>query len=189
MIRKILASVILVTALGSFAALGVYSAFSKTTQNDNNRISAGTVDISDNDANAALYSVVPANGAKPGDFDEHCIKVTYTGTLPANVKMYRGAITGLGSYVNLKIYKGTGNAFDCTGFSDTNGGTPIYDNTLGGFGTTFGGGLALTNAGGSATWAQNDAVTYKIRGTLMDDNLAQGGDTGLHSFFWEAQNT
>jgi hypothetical protein len=175
-----------VAALGSFAALGVYSAFSKTTQNDNNRITAGTVDISDNDANAALYSVIPANGAKPGDFDEHCIKVTYTGSLPSTVKMYRGAITGLGSYVNLKITKGTGAQWNCGDFA---GATSLFDNTLGSFGTTFAGGLALTNAGGSATWSQNDAVTYKIRGTLMDDNLAQGGDTGLHSFFWEAQNT
>src|SRR3954453_5103327 len=155
MIRKILASVILVTALGSFAALGVYSAFSKTTQNDNNRISAGTVDISDNDANAALYSVVPANGAKPGDFQEHCIKVTYTGTLPSNVKVYRGTISGLGSYVNVKITKGTGASFDCSDFS---GSTSVFDNTLGSIGTDFTGGTSLTNAGGSTTWAQNDAV-------------------------------
>jgi hypothetical protein len=186
MIRKILASVTVVAAVGSFAALGVYSAFSKTTQNDNNRIAAGTVDISDNDANSALYSVVPASGAKPGDYDEHCIKVTYTGTLPANVKLYRGSISGLGSYVNVKVTKGTGSQFNCSDFS---GSTTVLDTTLGAVGTDWTGGTALTNAGGSATWAQNDTVTYKIRGTLMDDNLAQGGDTGLHSFFWEARNT
>ena len=123
MTRKILASVAVVAALGSFSAVGVYSAFTKTTENDNNRIQAGTVNISDNDANAALYSVVPANGAKPGDFDEHCIKVTYTGSLPSNVKLYRTAVGALGTYVNLKIYKGTGSNFACSDFADTNGGT------------------------------------------------------------------
>ena len=186
MIRKLLASTMVVTTLGSFAALGVYSAFSSTTQNDNNRIKAGTVAISDNDANAALYSVVPANGAKPGDYDEHCIKVTYTGSLPSTVKLYRSAVGTLGTYVNLKITKGTGSAFDCSDFS---GSTSLFDNTLSSFGTAWASGLALTNASNSATWSQNDTVTYKIRGTLMDDNNAQGGDTNLHTFTWEAQNS
>ena len=80
MIRKLLASVAVVSALGSFAALGVYSAFSNTTTNDNNRIQAGTVTIGDNDANAAIYSIT---GAKPTDYQEKCIKVTYSGSLPA----------------------------------------------------------------------------------------------------------
>ena len=188
MIRKLLASTMVVTTLGSFAALGVYSAFSSTTQNDNNRIKAGTVAISDNDANAALYSVVPANGAKPGDFDEHCIKVTYTGSLPSTVKLYRSAVGALGTYVNLKITKGTvGSNFNCSDFGGTT--SVVFDNTLSSFGTDFSSGLALTNASNSASWSQNDTVTYKIRGTLMDDNNAQGGDTNLHTFTWEAQNS
>jgi hypothetical protein len=187
MIRKLLASVAVVAGLGSFAALGVYSAFSNTTTNDNNRIQAGTVVIGDNDANAALYSIT--SGAKPGDYQEHCIKVTYSGSLPANVKVYRSTVGALGPYVQVKVYKGTGNAFDCTGFTDTNGGTPIIDTTLSSLGTNWAGGTQLTNASGSNTWSQNDAVTYRIRGTLNDDNSAQGLDTNLHTFTWEAQNT
>jgi hypothetical protein len=186
MIRKMLASAAVVGALGSFAAAGVYSAFSSTTQNDNNRVKAGSVTIADNDATASLYSFgTTGAGAKPNDFDEHCIKVTYSGSLPSTVKMYRTAVGALGTYVNLKITNGTGSAFDCSDFS---GSTSLYDNTLSGFGATFGTGLALTNAAGNAAWSQNDAVTYKIRGTLMDDNNAQGGDTNTHTFTWEAQS-
>ena len=187
--RKVAATVALVGALGGMASFGVYSAFTATTQNDGNRVQTGSVAIGDNDASAALYSLTPANGAKPGDFAEKCIKVTYSGSLPSNVKLYRGAVGALGTYVNIKIYKGTGNAFDCTGFTDTNGGTPIFDNTLSSFGTTYAAGLSLTNASGAAAWAQNDAVTYKVRATVIDDPLAQNGDTNLHSFTWEARNT
>ena len=185
MIRKMLASTAVVAAVGSFAAVGVYSAFSATTQNDNNRIKTGTVVIGDNDS-SPLYSVgTTGNGAKPGDFEEHCIKVTYTGTLPSTVKMYRTAITGLGSYVTVTITKGTGDAYNCSDFS---GSTSVYNSSLGGFAVDWTGGLALTDAGGSAVWDTNDAVTYKIRGTLDDNNLAQNGDTGTHSFVWEARN-
>ena len=187
--RRIAASVALVAALGGLASVGVYSAFTATTQNDGNRIQTGSVTIADNDASAALYSLTPANGAKPGDYAEHCIKVTYSGSLPSNVVLYRGTVGTLGQYVNLKVWKGTGNAFDCTGFTDTNGGTPIFDGTLSSLGTTYGAGLSLTNGSGAAAWAQNDAVTYKVRATVLDDPAAQAGDTNLHGFTWEARNT
>jgi len=186
MLRKILITIGIVGVLGAVGGFGAYSAFTATTTNDNNTFASGSVQISDNDANVEIYSVA---AAKPGDFEEACVKVTYTGTLPANVKLSRGTVGALGAYVNLKVYKGTGNAMNCTGFADTNGGTPLFDNTLTSMGTDWTGGLALTNASGSATWSQNDTVTYRIRGTLIDDANAQNKSTGLHSFTWEARNT
>jgi hypothetical protein len=188
-LRKILLSLAVVGVVGAVAGAGAYSAFSKTTSNDNNTITAGTVTIGDNDANAAAYSLPTA---KPGDSAQKCIKVTFTGNLPSTVKLYRSAFVGstaLESNVDLTITKGTGVATDC---SDFVAGTAVYATAaLGSFsGTSFANGIALTNQTGSATWSANDAVTYRITGTLQAaaPSTVQGLTTGTHSFVWEAQN-
>jgi hypothetical protein len=184
--RKFLTSLLVVGALGGAAAFGAFSAFSDTTSNPGNSFAAGSVTISDNDSGTALYNV---SGKKPGDYAERCIKVTYTGSLPSTVKLYRSTFTGgtgLDSYIDLAITKGTGNQGDCSDFS---GSTSVYSGTLNAMGIDFTGGVSLTNAGGSTTWNQNDAVTYKVRATLQDNNSANGKVTGTHSFTWEAQNT
>jgi len=183
--RKILLTLVVVGAAGALASVGVFSAFSSTTSNPGNAFSAGTVTISDNDSDAAVYN---ASNQKPGDSAERCIKVTYGGSLPSSVKLYRSAFSGgsgLDDYIDLSITKGTGNAFDC---SDFGGGTSVYSNELKTFASSYGTGVAVTNAGGSATWNQNDAVTYRIRATLQDDDAAQGLTAGTHSFTWEARN-
>ena len=184
--RKLLISLLVVGALGGAAAFGAFSAFSSTTSNPGNSFAAGSVTIGDNDSGTALYNV---SGKKPGDFAERCIKVTYSGSLPANVKLYRSTFTsgtGLDSYIDLSITRGTGDQGDCSDFS---GSTSVYSGTLNTLGTDFTGGVSLTNGSGNATWAQNDAVTYKVRATLQDNNSANGKVTGTHSFTWEAQNT
>ena len=83
--RKVLLSLLVVGAIGSVVALGAFSAFSSTTSNDNNNFTAGTVTIADNDANAALYTLT---NQKPGITTDRCIKVTYTGSLDSDVKLY-----------------------------------------------------------------------------------------------------
>src|ERR671932_186985 len=100
-LKKTLLTLLVVAGVGGLAGFGAYSAFSSTTTNSGNQFAAGTVTISDNDSNNAAYSV---SAAKPGDFGERCIKVTYSGSLTANVKMYRSGFTsgtGLDSYVDL----------------------------------------------------------------------------------------
>ena len=185
--RKTLWSVLLVAVLGGLAALGAYSAFSATTSNSNNQFATGDVAIGNN-AVSPLYNVT--NG-KPGTpSPDHCIKVTYTGTLPATVKMYRSAFSGgstpnLSTFVTLTVTKGTGDQEDCTDFS---GSTQVYNSLLSGFATDWTGGLALTDGSGNAVWDQNDAVTYKFSAAVADDNNAKGLSTGTHSFTWEARN-
>lgn len=185
--RKTLWSVLVVAVLGGLAAVGAFSAFSATTSNANNQFSAGDVSIGNN-AVTPLYDVT--NG-KPGTPSaDHCIKVTYTGTLPASVKVYRSAFSGgstpnLSTYVTLNVTKGTGNLENCSDFS---GSTSVYSTLLSGFATDWTGGIALTNASNSATWNQNDAVTYKFSTSVADDNNAKGLNTGTHSFTWEARN-
>jgi predicted ribosomally synthesized peptide with SipW-like signal peptide len=94
--RKILRSLVLVGVVGAVATAGAFSAFSSQTDNPNNTITAGTVSIEDNDSGGALYSIA---AAKPSDPKENCIEVKYTGSLPADVNLYRvpGALGSLGA--------------------------------------------------------------------------------------------
>src|SRR5918998_1865521 len=104
--RKILRSLVVLGVVGTVATTGAFSAFSSQTENPNNQITAGTVEIEDNDSNGALYNIA---AAKPNDPKESCIEVKYTGSLAANVKLYRvpGALGGLGTYANIKVEYGT----------------------------------------------------------------------------------
>ena len=84
--KKILRSLVVVGVVGAVATAGAFSAFSSQTDNPDNTITAGTVEVEDNDAGGALYSIA---NAKPYDPKENCIEVKYTGSLPADVKLYR----------------------------------------------------------------------------------------------------
>ena len=192
--RKVLLTLLVLGVIGTLVAYSAFSAFSSTTSNSGNSFAAGTVNIGDNDAGAAMYSV---SNREPGDIVEKCIKVTYTGTLDADVKLYTASSIGsLGPYVNLTITPGTQavSTFpDCTGFVADGGN--LFNGTLSSFAaahSSFANGL-VDNPGGVATkWVTNDAVVYKFTLTLADDNSANGGSsaltTGSHAFSWEARN-
>jgi hypothetical protein len=185
--RKALWSVLLVAVIGGLAAFGAYSAFSDTTSNTGNTFATGTVTIGNN-ATSPLYSV--SNGKPGAPSADHCIKITYSGSLPATVKVYRSAFSGgstpnLADYLDVTVTKGTGNQEDC---SDFTGSSTVYSGTLAAFGTDWTSGLALTNGSGQAAWGSSDAVTYKFSAQVQDTNSAKGLNTGTHSFTWEARN-
>ena len=186
--RKALWSTLIVAVLGGLAAFGAFSAFSDTTSNDNNQFATGSVAIGDN-ATSPLYDV---SDAKPLDTSpDHCIQISYDGSLPATVKLYRSDFTmpyttpNLASYVTLNVTKGSGSNEDCSDFS---GSTSVYSGLLSSFATTYGGGIALTDASNSGTWNDGDTVTYKFSAQVANDNNAVGLNTGTHSFIWEARN-
>jgi hypothetical protein len=189
--RKTLLSLLLVGMVGTVASIGTYAAFSATTVNPGDSFAAGTVVISDNDANAALYTIT---GAKPNDVVTRCIRVTYTGSLPSLVRLYTTTpINAFGQYVTLSIDKGTmpvATAFpNCTGF--TLDAVPnVFAGTLSSFGTgrtNFVTGVAA-NPGVATQWVTNDTLVYRFTLTMQDNPLAAGGSSGTHSFTWEAQN-
>jgi hypothetical protein len=189
--RKILLSVLVIGALGSIVALGAFSAFSSSTTNPGNSFSAGTVAISDNDANGAMYNLT---NQEPSDPKSNCIRVTYTGSLDSAVKLYTGSTLGAGAqYVDLTITPGTQGgapAFPaCTGFVAS--GAPIYSGTLANFASShssWANGLAAPGPS-AANWSTADNVVYRFTTTLQDDNSAQGASSGSHDFTWEAQNS
>lgn len=189
---RILRTLVVLGVVGSIAALGVFSAFSSQTDNPGNEVAAGTVVLSDNDAGLAAYNI---QNAKPGDTDERCIRVSYTGSLDATVKLYTpDTIDVLGPHVTLQITPGTQvvPAADCTAFVADAGGA-IFNSTLDVFQSShnsFANGLA-DNPGAVATkWVNGDAVVYRVRATLASNapDSAQGDTTGSHTIRWEAQN-
>lgn len=189
---KVLLTALCVGALGSFAAMGVFGAFSATTTNAGNTITAGTVAIADNDAGAAMYSIT---NAKPGESVSKCIKVTYTGSLDADVRIYTSSTIGaLGQYVDLTITPGsqaTPTFPSCTGFTPDSGGA-LYTGTLANFATTkntYANGV-VDYPGTGTKWAANESVVYQVTATLQSSapEAAQGATTGAHTFTWEARN-
>ena len=76
--------------IGLIASGATWSAFNAQTSNSNNQFNTGTVTITDNDAEAAMFSVT---NMRPGTPVSRCIKVTYTGSMPTGVKLY-GTSTG-----------------------------------------------------------------------------------------------
>lgn len=189
---KVLLTALCVGALGSLAAMGVFGAFSSTTSNAGNTITAGTVALADNDAGAAMYSIA---NAKPGESVSKCIKVTYTGSLDADVHIYTtSSIGSLGQYVELTITPGTQTSPSfpsCTGFTPDAGGA-LYSGTLQNFGTTknsYANGI-VDYPGSGTKWATNESVVYQVTATLQSSapDAAQGLTTGAHTFTWEARN-
>jgi predicted ribosomally synthesized peptide with SipW-like signal peptide len=184
--RKILRSLVVVGVVGAVATAGAFSAFSSQTDNPNNQITAGTVEVEDNDAGGALYSIATA---KPSDPKESCIEVKYTGSLPANLHLYRvpGALGSLATYANVKVEYGTqaSPSFpSCTGFNSA--GT-LYDGDLPGVATTYAGGYAAT-PGVDGDWDAGETLVYRVTVSIDDDPAAEGLTTGTHSLRWEARN-
>lgn len=180
--------------IGAFALVAVtagmlatFGAFSSTTSNPGNSFAAGTVAIADNDGGTALYNL---SNQKPGVSTDRCIKVTYTGSLDSSVKIYASPVTAGGQYVDLAVTSGTGTQANCTDFTADASNSSVYAGTLKNFADTyssFANGLT-DNPLVATKWQTNDAVTYRFRVSVQDNNSAQGATTGTHSFTWEAQN-
>ena len=167
-----------------------YSAFSATTSNPTNNWSAGTVNLTDDDSNTAMFT---ASGLTPGSTGTKCIAVTSNGTVASAVKLYgTGAATtnALSSSLNLTITQGTGGNFgSCSGFTPLGTGSSVYSGTLAGFAST-----ATSYANGLGTWAPtgsgSETRVFQFSYTLDVNapNTVQGGTASI-GFTWEAQNT
>ncbi len=191
---KVLRTLVLLGIVACIAGAGVFSAFSSSTDNPGNVVTAGTVAISDNDGGSALYKL---EAAKPGDSKTSCIKVTYTGSLPATVKLFTPSTIGeLGPYVNLKIEAGTATTStfpECTGFTAFTTGGTLYEGTLSAFAAErnkFENGVTTVPSASATKWQTNDSAVYRVTVTLSSSapEAAQGKTTGAHIIRWEAQN-
>lgn len=187
--RKVLKTLLVVGVVGTVAGVGSFSAFTSQADNDDNVVAAGTVVLADNDGGTTpLYEITDA---KPGSTQTSCIRVAYTGSLDATVKLYTPDTVGaLAPEVNLKIESGTQASPSypsCTGFAAE---TTLFDAALSTFPTTYAGGVTDYPGTVATKWVNGDAVVYRVTATLSASapDSAQGDTTGLHTLRWEAQN-
>jgi Camelysin metallo-endopeptidase len=188
---KVLASALVVGVLGGVTALGVFGLFSATTQNSGNEITTGSVALSDNDAGQAMFNI---NNAEPGDSWTRCIKVSYSGSLAADVRTYLQSTPGpLTPYLGLKYEKGTqaDSTFpDCTGFTPDQGNGTVYEGPISS--ALFGNwdtGIPIV-PGSQSQWNQGDSAVLRVTLSLGADapNSTQGASTGSATVVWEARN-
>ena len=165
-----------------------YSAFSATTASPTNNWTSGTVALSDDDSNTAMFN---ATNLKPGSTGNKCIQVTSTGSLASAVKLYGtsyATTNALASYINVTIDEGSGATFGggCGTFTKTG---EIYNGTLAAFGTGKTGystGVGTWAPTGSGSETKSYRVTYTLSTTTPDS--AQGGTAAL-GLTWESQNS
>lgn len=174
---------------------GTYAAFSASTENTANNFNAGTVSLTDNDAGAAMFNV---SAMRPGDTHVGCIRVTYTGSLTAPVKLYGASTGALPPFLDLTVERGTmpANAFvtepnaadGCTGFTTQT--TLFATGKLNTFPTSYATGVNDPGLAAAAPlWATNENHVYRVTVTLPSAvaNGAQG-QTAATTFSWEAQS-
>jgi hypothetical protein len=193
---KLAATVVVIIACGVLAGAATWSNLNATATNPTSSFTAGTVLIGSNSSSTALLSL--ANG-KPGSVSTGCIQVTYTGTLPASVRLYgTGGGTGLNQYLTLVVtrgtFTGTPAAGSCTGFTAdstnyiTQGAGVIYNGTLASWPATSAAALSDPTTASPATWNTSAVHGYQFQVTLQT-NAAGQGLTGSESFTFEADNT
>jgi hypothetical protein len=173
------------------------SAFSATTANPTNNWTAGSVALTDDDSNAALFTVT---NVKPGSTGTKCIVVTSNGSLASTVKLYTTASSfaqtkTLADNMTLAVTQGTSTSSGgvCTGFTADTGAPNTVTGTLTSFSTAY---TAFAN--GFGTWAPAAGAgvqkTYQISYTLNNAGTqaltdAMQGGTAQIGFTWEAQNS
>jgi hypothetical protein len=209
------AAVLAIAALlsGTIVWNSSYAAFTGHTDNTGNAWSTGTVSLTNDQSGSAVFTpalVRPdaaANTLAPpasGPFvasdvqagGSACVKVTYTGTLPANVRL-RAALTetgadgGLGQFLLFDVDTGTGPAsgtdVGCAGFTSDGYRYGSASNS-----TVFLEGMPATYGLGLGGWngaTQNTTRWYRLSWLLPAGapNAAQLEQVTA-TFTWEAQN-
>ena len=103
---RILAAVIATGLIAVVSGRATFAAFTSTTANPANAIASGTVVIADNDAGNVMWNLTNQLPTSPAVV--RCIRVTYSGTLPATVRLYTTtAASALDPYLNVTVEKGT----------------------------------------------------------------------------------
>ncbi len=181
-------------ASGLLVWKGTQAVFSGTTNNASNSWTAGTVTLTNDATNYnsgtgtgnAMFTV---SGMVPGDSGSNCLTINYTGNVLTAVKLYATSVSDAGSmaqYLTLTVQEGTGGGYgNCTGFTPSVSGQPIYNGDLSTFDTT------KTNySSGVGTWAPSSAssTVYKFSWTFSSSapSSIEGASTST-TFKWEAQ--
>jgi hypothetical protein len=171
-------------AAGLLVWQGSYAAFSATTNNTGDSWSTGKLVLTNNGGTAVYAASTTGifNEAlvKPGSGNAKCLTVESTGTLAGALKVYRGAITGVGNSVGLatamtltvdaaSVTAATNVPTACTGFPG--GSTNVYTGTLNGLPSTYAGALVSMPLTGAATERMAYRFTWSLPGAVVDNTL------------------
>jgi hypothetical protein len=190
---KLVLTVAIVGIVAAITAPVAYSAFFSSSASAGNSLAMGTVAVGDNDSGAATLSL---SSAQPGNSDTGCIRVTYTGSLDAGLRLYASVSGSLAPYLTLTVTRGTdaSPAFDsCASFTpdatDYLGAGPgvVYSGLLSAYPTSYATGIVDPPSGPSETWTSSEAHSYRVSISLNNDPAAQGL-SATTSFTWEARN-
>jgi hypothetical protein len=215
--RAILFAVVPLALLASGVVVwqASYSAFTQTTSNGSNSWTTGTVKIDNDQAASAVFSVTglkPDSSlsalSPPGTFQafaasdvtsggSKCIKVTYSGSVNANIKLYAnlaGDTATLGTWMLLTVDTVTGDTADAADPTcGTNRGASTY--VYGASGTTTDKFASFpTTAGGSSMHWDNVAngwVMWFRFSWLLPSSVTQTVTTAKNvtaTFNWEADS-
>ena len=171
-------------------AAQTWAALSGATTNAGNTFSAGTVALADNDGGStAMFTFTDQ---RPGVVDTSCIRVGYTGSLSATVRLHAAVTGSLGPYLHVTVTRGSdpSPAFDsCTSFTPD-----AIDYTGQGNGVLWSGPLSAFPAGYAAgiadpavPWTSGTSTSYRFSVTIADDDAAQGLSSTA-AFTWEARS-
>lgn len=163
------------------------AAFTATTTNGADTFSTGSVVISDNDSGTALFSVT---NMKPGSTGVACIRVSYTGTLTAPVKLYgtsHSTTNALSSYIDFQVEESTGAGVttfpSCAGIGAT---STLFNSTLASFASSH-----TSYANGVSSWtptttaSRDYRITYTLSSSAPNSTMSS---TSSITLTWEAQN-
>ncbi len=163
------------------------AAFTDSTNNPASSWASGTVGVGDDDTGSALFS---ATGLYPGDSGERCIRVTYTGSITAPVRLFASPATGaLAPHVNLVVQEATtgGNSGSYAGGCAAFSGNPLYSGTLSGMNAAASD--YVTGLGTFAPTGSGQYRVYRFAYTVSTSapNAVQG-QSAVVTFSWEARS-
>lgn len=208
--RRVAAAAVPVGLVVSLALTwgSTHAAFSASTGNTGNSWQAGSVVIDHSQRGSALFTTVSDGALRPGSTRSSCIRLDYTGSLPADIRMYVGTpATGtdtLDPYLVMSVERGadvtssTTVAANCAGFPENaprtflyntdqaNGSAPDAARTLAHLKTRhpdFRDGVVVSTA-----TPANTHLTLRITYAVADDNGAQNKQSSA-TFTWEARNS
>lgn len=194
LVVKLVAIAVALVLSATVWSAGTWSAFDRTASSPGNAVATGTVVLADNDGGSPLLSL---SGARSGSSVTSCTKVTYSGTVPADVRLY-GTIAGaLAGNLTLTITRGaiagTPAAKSCTNFvADSTdylskGAGVIYSGTLSAFPASAGAALPDPTSGAAEAWSAGEAHAYKL--TVTMSSASGAGTSASADFTWLAAST
>jgi hypothetical protein len=205
--RSVLAAVVPVGLVLSAALTwsSTYAAFTSQAGSTGNSWQTGSVELESAGNGSALFTDTLDSNLRPLSSGSRCIRLEYTGSLTAEIKMYvttpTSGATSLDSHLVMSVERGadenTTVPANCTGFTPRTTSPFVYNTVRAEYAVAsststmsdlkthadYANGLLV-----SGSTAPNTSITLRISYLVKDAPEAQNS-TSQAVFTWEAQNT